>query len=353
MNRKYESLIGGTGLKGKKILLAHSNQGAGMHTWHERRRISALNMGYNVSLFSMTQYLPYTIFPYLEKKWKKRDSDLMKLYDELGKAIDVCDIFIHFNGALIHPEFLEQFKKIKVYHCADDPDASSVLSKPVASHYDVCAISNPTCIDMYRKWGCKQVFFWPLGAFHFEDSFNNPQYLGKNHDRDIPIIFIGSKVGVSNIRYIGSLLGLYRKKGFMKKIDRNFPQLLAYGSGWANGRVADESVPDLYRQSKLGINIHNSLGPINGRLYDLAAFGVCQICDNKKNLSAVFEEGKEIIGFETEKEAIDLLHYYLQHPEEAMEIGWAGQQRFLKDYTMSAIWSGFFENLGKSILPNL
>jgi hypothetical protein len=206
---------------------------------------------------------------------------------------------------------------------------------------------------MYRQWGCKQVFFWPLGALHFEDQFNNPDFLGEGLERDIPIIFIGSKFGVTNIRYIGKFLGLYRKKGFMKRLEHNFPELLAYGSGWARGRVEDELVIDLYRRSKIGINFHNSLGPINGRLYDLAAFGICQICDNKKNLNSVFVEGKEIIGFQTDKECLELLRYYMNHPEEAIEIGRAGQQRFLKDYTMTAIWSVFFENLGKSILPNI
>ena len=353
MNKYSELLINNINFKEKKILLAHSNQGDAMDAWHERRRVSAVEMGYNISLFKMSDYHPYTIFPYLEKLWKKRDPVLMKFYEKLGEAIDKCDIFIHYNGALIHPEFLQQFKKIKIYHCADDPDASAVISKPVALHYDVCAISNPACIDIYREWGCKQVFFWPLGALHFEDQFNNPDFLGEDLERDIPIIFIGSKLGVTNIRFIGKFLGLYRKKGFMKRLENTFPELHAFGSGWARGRVADELVTDLYRRSKIGINIHNSLGPINGRLYDLAAFGACQICDNKKNLNSVFVEGKEIIGFETEKESFELLRYFLNHPEEAIEIGRAGQQRFLKDYTMSAIWSVFFENLEKSILPNL
>ena len=338
--------------KAKKILLAHSNHGEGMDAWHERRRDSVAKMGYDLTLFKMSDFYPYTIFPYLDKKWKKRDPTLMKFYENLGESIDECDIFIHYNGALIHPEFLEQFRKIKVYHCADDPDASSQLSEPVARYYDVCAISNPSCVNMYREWGCKNVFFWPLGAFHFNDRLNSTNILREDYERNIPLIFIGSKTGVTNIRFIGKYLNLYRKQGFMKKLEVAFPQLLAYGSGWARGRVADEMVPDLYRHSLVGINVHNSLGPVNGRLYDLAAFGVCQICDNKKNLNSVFVEGKEIIGFETEKECFELIRYFLEHPEMAMEIGKAAQQRFLKDYTMSAIWSGFFENLAKSTLPN-
>jgi hypothetical protein len=330
----------------KKILLAHSNVGAQMHDWHERRRRSAVSLGYDLSLFSMTEYHPYTIFPYLDKKWRRRDRALMRLYDKLGEAIAGCDIFIHFNGALIHPEFLEQFHQLKIYHCADDPDASKVLSRPVAQHYDICAISNPACIDMYRQWGCRQVIFWPLGAFHFEDQ-PSAAVATEEPLRDIPLIFIGSKFGVTNVGLLGRYLGLYQKKRFMERLERECPQLVAYGGGWEKGRAADEVVPDLYRRSQLGINIHNSLGPINGRLYDLAAFGVCQICDNKSRLSLVFEEGKEIVGFDGFDQAIDLIRHLGAHPEEARRIGAAGRARFMRDYSMASIWRTFFSDVSR------
>ena len=295
----------------KRILLAHSNNGSNMLHWHGSRQTSAIQLGYKLSTFCMTDYYPYTIFPYLDRKWRKHDPKLMKLYDVLGEKIENCDVFIHFNGALIHPEFLKQFNKLKIYHCADDPDASKVISMPVAKYYDICAISNPACIEMYKAWGCKNVFFWPLGAFHHDDQIASNYDNRINDTRDIPLVFIGSKFGATSIRIIGKYLGLYKKKQFFNKIEKEFPELVAYGSGWVKGLISDELVPDIFLRSQIGINIHNSLGPINGRLYDLAAFGVCQICDNKRNLNLVFDEGREIIGFETHKECIDLIRYYL------------------------------------------
>lgn len=315
--------------------------------------MSAVKLGYDLSLFCMTDYHPYTIFPYLDRKWRKRDPELMKLYEALGEAIDACDVFIHYNGALIHPEFLQQFDKLKIYHCADDPDASKIISKPVATHYDICAISNPACIDMYRDWGCKNVFFWPLGAFHYlcDSEYSMPD--SSENMRDVPLVFIGSKLGVPSIRYIGKYLGLYKKKHFFRKIEKTFPQLLAYGGGWSRGRLPDDQVGPLYSRSMIGLNVHNSIGPINGRLYDLAAFGVCQICDNKSNLSLVFEEGKEVVGFDNIDECIDLIRYYLAHPDEAQHIGAAGRKRFLRDYTMSSLWTAFFDNIERIICNGL
>lgn len=335
-------------LQGKKILLAHSNVGTQMQQWHARRQASATQQGYKLSTFSMCEHHPYTIFPQLDQKWRKKDAALMKLYEVLGEKIDNCDIFIHYNGALIHPEFLAQFKQLKIYHCADDPDASNVISKPVANAYDICAISNPSCIDLYKTWGCKQVFFWPLGAFHFDDDTGVRQ---QTSPRDIPLSFVGSKFGVTRWRYVqripllNKIPGLYLKKAFFEKIEKEFPFIDAYGGDWAKGRIEDSAIPDLYRRTQVGINVHNSLGPINGRLYDLAAYGVCQLCDNKSHLHHVFEPGNEIIGFDTTTECIDLIRYYLAHPEEARAIGAAGQARFQRDYTTAAIWQQFISKV--------
>lgn len=335
--------LGITPFTSQKLLLAHSNSGRTALAWHERRRQTALSLGYNLSVFSIAEYHPYTIFPYLDKLWRRRDPALMRMYDALGTAIDGCDVFIHYNGALIHPEFLAQFDRLTIYHCADDPDASDVLSRPVAPHYDVCAISNPACIYMYQNWGCKNVFFWPLGSFSYVDGADKDPVDWS--ERSVPLVFIGSKRGVTNVRYIGKYLGLYRKTGFMRRIERAFPELVAYGSGWARGRIEDSGIAELYRHARVGFNVHNSLGPINGRLYDLAAFGVCQVCDNKPTLSLVFDEGTEIVGFTTSGECVDLIRHYLTHPEEAARIGAAGRERFLRDYTMASIWTAFIANV--------
>src|SRR5215831_18382602 len=177
--------------KSKKILVAHSNVGAIMSDWHERMRMSAVKLGYNMSSFGMGDLYPYVIFPQLDKLWRKRDIRLLKFYEALGNAIADCDVFIHFNGVHIHPEFLQQFNKLKIFHCADDPDASKVISRPVAREYDICAIANPACLDMYKRWGCNKTFFWPLGSYSYREGDASV-----TATRDIPLVFTGSRFGI-------------------------------------------------------------------------------------------------------------------------------------------------------------
>ncbi|WP_179147476.1 glycosyltransferase family protein [Cylindrospermopsis raciborskii] len=333
-----------------KIFIAHSNSGQQLLDWHARRENCARNLGYKIETMAMMDYHPYTIFPYLDKKWKKRDTVLMRFYEKLGEKIADSDIFIHYNGALIHPKFLQQFTQLKIYHCADDPEASDVISRPVVHAYDIHAISNPTCLDLYRSWGCKHVFFWPLGAFHYDFAVENRSQTAV---RDISLSFVGTKYGVTRWRYVHRIpilkywSGLYTKKAFFDRLEQAFPSMVAYGGGWRMGRIEDSDIPDLYRRTLVGINVHNNMGVHNGRLFDLAAYGVCQICDNKQHLHHVFVPGKEIIGYESTNEAIDLIRYYLAHPNEANAIGIAGRERYYRDYTMDAIWNKFFEDLGR------
>jgi hypothetical protein len=326
-----------------KILFVHSNSTPLMRRLHVSRAALYNRLGYDVRLLDSTEYFAPTIFPYLDKYWRKKRPDLIKFYEVLAPELDRCDLFVHYNGANIHPRFLEQFKCIKVYHCADDPEASKVLSQPVAREYDVCAISNIACLDLYRSWGCKHVFFWPLGSSFPDDVIRATSV--DNSRRDIPLVFVGSRDGAAAMRYFGRLFGLYKRRRFMETVERTFPEIVAYGAGWRAGFIPDEELPGLYARSRLGLNKHNSSGPINTRLFDLAAFGTMQICDNRKHLGLVLRLDEEVAGYETLAECLELIRHYMNRPDDAQRIAAAARARFERDYSAVPLWEGFVRNL--------
>ena len=330
-----------------KILYLHSNSSALAKRLHESRVALYNTLGYDVRLFDSTLHFAPTIFPYLDRRWKKRDPELMAFYEALAPELDRCDVFVHYNGGNIHPRFLEQFSCVKVYHCADDPDASKVLSRPVARHYDVCAISNVACLDLYAGWGCQRVFFWPLGS-SFPDELL-PAHSAPHAGREVPVVFVGSKFGVSSLRFLGTLLGLHKRRRFMEAIERNQPGLCAYGTGWSRGFLPDEELPRLYANSRIGLNKHNSIGPINFRLYDLPAFGVLQICDNREHLGKVYKLREEVIGYDSLDECLELIDHYLRHADAAEEIAVAGRRRFQREYSSVPLWQNFIKNLNTAL----
>jgi spore maturation protein CgeB len=329
--------------KHSRILYLHSNSHALAKRLHVSRVALYNRLGYNVRLFDSTEFFSPTIFPYLDKKWKKRDPQLMAFYDALTPELQRCDLFVHYNGANIHPRYLEQFDCLKVFHCADDPEASGVLSKPVAREYDVCAISNIACIDLYKSWGCRNVFFWPLGSSFPDEVIDS--FGIKNSQRDVELVFVGTKAGVTSVRFVGRLLGLYKRRRFMETIERKVPELKAHGAGWKGGFLPDEEVPALYARSRIGVNKHNSSGPVNFRSFDLAAFGVMQICDNREHLGRVYRLNEEAIGYDSLEECLAIIDHYLHRPVEARQIGLAGRERFVRDYSALPLWETFLRNL--------
>lgn len=323
----------------QSILYIHSNADTFLGQWHVNRVQILRSLGHKVTIINMTDYLQPVMFPMLNRMYRRRESNLMRLYRHLEPLLNNHDVLIHFGGALVHPDFLSKFRIKKVYHCADDPDSSDVLSKPVAAAYDLCAVSNPSVIDMYKVWGCPKVVFWPLGGIYSGELIKHKQY----NQRQKTFAFVGSKYGVPKYRgitkipFFGNLDLFWNKKKFLSTIERCFPEIYAYGPYWSRGFIDNNQVNDLYNDTRIGLNLHNSLGPINTRLYDLPAHGVLQICDNKNNLNQVFSVGEEIVGYETLDEAVELMHYYSREKDEAKVIANAGRQRYLKDYRQETI----------------
>tara|TARA_B110000114_G_scaffold96800_1_gene102027 strand:- start:89 stop:1108 length:1020 start_codon:yes stop_codon:yes gene_type:complete len=323
----------------KKILFFHTNSQLPEQIWHSERAKTWTDIGYDTEVVTLPKNLKFRYFKPLEKLWLSNDQDLLNFYAVLINKINQCDLFIHFGGGMIYPEILKQINSnvTKVYHCADDPESSNLLSKPVAKYYDHCAISNIAEIQRYKSWGVKNVFFWPLGAINYKDEYfetiENTSFEQRKHD----IGFIGAKYGTPKFGRIGKILGLYNKKTDMNKLLNEVPQLVGYGTLWDNGYIKSENILDFYTNIKMGINIHNSTGPINSRLFDLNAFGICQLCDNKSFLGEIYELDKEVIGFDTIPEAISKIKYYINNVNEAKEIAFKGRERYLKNYTSKEI----------------
>lgn len=98
---------------------------------------------------------------------------------------------------------------------------------------------------------------------------------------------------------------------------------------------------DMYRimmQSRLTINRHIDVAEEyanNMRLFEATGSGALLITDVKKNLSELFEIGKEIIAYTDKEDLIQKIKYYTAHPDEAEQIAAAGQRRTLRDHNFT------------------
>ena len=91
-------------------------------------------------------------------------------------------------------------------------------------------------------------------------------------------------------------------------------------------------------QTKIEINAHarkDAFGYTNHRHFEIPSCGALQLCDRTLGLQ-YFNEGLEIVYYESPEEAVDKAEYYLEHEEDRAEIARAGLRRCCREWTAKA-----------------
>ena len=68
------------------------------------------------------------------------------------------------------------------------------------------------------------------------------------------------------------------------------------------------------------------------KIFEALACGAFVISDYQKDVFALFEDGRHLVGFETEAELRDKIRYYLDHPKKRKEIAKQGRIEALKNH---------------------
>jgi spore maturation protein CgeB len=318
-------------------LLAYTAPQAWYSEWYEGMIARHQRRGYDVEGFCVTLNPPgpRLNYPELDRRWKERDPWLLQLYERLENRLRERDVFILFNGANIHEDFVKRLSTFNVYICWDDPESSELLSKPVAKYFDFAFTGNIACVNLYRSWEVQNVDFLPFGCPDSDRdlTLNKDQIL--QGDRDIDLVLLCER------------RSLWRRER-LDALRKAFPQALMRGHGWPEGFLSFEQTTPTYMRSKIGWNVHNSVGPVNRRTYMLPANGVMQICDNKTLFGHLFKLGEEGIGFDGIEECVELTHYYLAHDDERRRIAAQGWERATTEYSEEKVW----ERLVTTIQPH-
>jgi spore maturation protein CgeB len=161
-----------------------------------------------------------------------------------------------------------------------------------------------------------------------------------------------------------------------------------WGEGWKNGRAHQDEMIQIFNQSRININLANaskrgksiekpmriiekrseSLGrqirravglfydpipdsesdqrsQIKGRNFEIPGCGGFLLTDQADNLADYYDVGSEVACFDSQRDMIDKIRYYLAHEEERMEIAEAGYQRTLREHTYERRFREIFNKI--------
>jgi spore maturation protein CgeB len=202
---------------------------------------------------------------------------------------------------------------------------------PATAHrnYDLVLSSIPDMVDAFRSAGIASDWM-PLA---FEPRVLD---LVAPRDRDISVSFVGSFTNAYADRdqIIEAVARATKLETWTTNVD-----FLAQDSAIRNtirGSAFGREMYEVLARSRITLNSHGTVSGAdanNLRLYEATGMGALLITDARRNLSELFDVGREVVTFQNPEEAGEVVRHYLDHPNEASRIAGAGQARTLREHT--------------------
>jgi hypothetical protein len=238
------------------------------------------------------------------------------------------DVFVgYLSGWQVAPETIEAIGQMGIvtfgFHWDDKMSfrgqwAGGQWSGPaaVASAYDLNLTNSPDSIPKYEAEGGLAIF-WPEAA--------NPEHF---KPMDLPfeydVSFIGACYGYRPI-----VIEYLRHKGI--KVE-------TFGPGWPNGPVSEKEMVEIYSRSRInlgfgGIGYSMKEQCLKGRDFEVPMCGGLYLTSENPDLHLVYDVGREIVTYRTKEDCLKMVHYFIDHPEEAMAIRRAARFKCLQEHT--------------------
>jgi spore maturation protein CgeB len=267
------------------------------------------------------------------------------------------DILFTHDFSYVTPEFRRKIRK-------EVPSIRMIIGwdgvgRCDVKHFDGCDLIL-SCVqyvvDYYRCQGMHSEIF-KLG---FETSLLEKI---RTMDRKIDCCFIGSiflgahearfrtiaeisrqcptttlHLDVSKRRFFRSRIGLFARG--------DLGALWRVRSSWSDYcMLLRRGLPSLFgldmysklAETRIGLNVHIDAAGENAgnmRLFEVTGMGACLLTDRKQNLAEIYEDGKEIIVFDSPSDAVYKMKWLISNPDICEKIAAAGQARTIREHSL-------------------
>ena len=241
----------------------------------------------------------------------------------------------------LDPETLEKLRALGTT-CAwfgDDTWRFESFSSKLSPHFSKVLTTDPFSVEKYRKLGITPILTqWagkPAG------TLKGPLSPGEKYAFDVS--FVG---GYNQVR-----------AWFVKMLGRRGIRVDCFGPGWPNGKVTFEEMERIFRESRINLNLSNSLNrdvrfvfgsPLNfarylrspkfaeqikARNFEIPLFGGFQLTNYVPALEKYLAIGKEVAVYATPEDCAQQIEYYLRNDQERRSVAAEGCRRAAAEHT--------------------
>ncbi len=257
-----------------------------------------------------------------------------------------------FGGFLERlPTLCQKYRLFHIYWATEDMIHHDTWSIQVVQKAkpDYVWTIHPACVEKYEQYGI------PASYLNFAC---NPRLFPAKQKTDQEIY---------NIAFVGTTHLFTRTYRFDSLQHLLFPLIRAnkkthiWGSGWKKDRAQIKQefgaiVPNdwlqghlpykksssIYRSSKIVLGVQNADDQVTQRTFEILGSGACMIASRTSALTELFQDKHEIILTSSPEETLELVDYYLAHPELRHQIGANARAKVLTQHTyqqhLLALW---------------
>jgi spore maturation protein CgeB len=289
-------------------------------------------------------------FDFLQPDKNYNRDKIQALISEQIKKIPYDIIIIIPYTDQLEKDFIRSLREhAKILCIFHDDNWRQDFVKELAPHVDIFTTTDPNGVEKYKRMGFEHAVFLPFGIN--EKLFN----LAQNSNKDIDVSFVGAWHP--------------HREWLIKKLKKNGIKVEVFGYRWSNGHVSTNQMIDIFRRSKISLNLSNSISfdaryllsspralinnvrskkdreQLKGRLFEIPACGAMQISYYVEGLEQVFNIGKEIAIYASLKDLLGKVSFYLRHDDLRGQMIDAAYKRVMEDHCYWKEFVKIFEQL--------
>ncbi|WP_417537727.1 CgeB family protein [Marinomonas sp.] len=230
-----------------------------------------------------------------------------------------------------------QFKTMNWF--GDDQWRFDSFSRHYANDFSFCITTDQFSVNKYHAIGQNNVVYsqWAAIDSHLDLSEEHKSSVAEGYLYDV------------------SFVGGYHpyRQWFIRELEKKGIKVAVYGNGWPNGALKAEDMIELFKQSKINLNLSNSVSwdlrymfsnprsffslgrmflgksvknasQIKARNFEIPFFGGFQLTEYVPSLENYFDIGKEVICYVTPDDAFTQIQYYLENDAQREKVKLAG-----------------------------